>query len=154
MEKWQKSRNYRRIKDQNGTAISFVITVDGMYVEVTEEVFYVYAQADLRERYIAEEQERGKILSLEQLQTDGLLMATLGNTLLPSTEEEFICAEELNLLHSALQALNPDEATLIQFLFFEGMSERQLSKWTGIPYMTIHNRKIRILKKLKIFMNG
>ena len=37
MEKWQKSRNYRRIKDQNGTAISFVITVDGMDVEVTEE---------------------------------------------------------------------------------------------------------------------
>ena len=154
MKKWQKNRHYRRIKDQNDTVISYVITVDGIDIEVTEEVFCVYAQADRRERYITEEQEKGKILSLEQLQTDGLLMVALGNTLLPSTEDEVICAEELNLLHSALQTLNPDEAILIRSLFFEGMSERQLSEWTGIPYMTIHNRKIRILMKLKILMNG
>ena len=124
MKKWQKNRNYRRIKDQNDTVISYVITVDGIDIEVTEEVFCVYAQADRRERYITEEQEKGKILSLEQLQTDGLLMVALGNTLLPSTEDEVICAEELNLLHSALQTLNPDEAILIRSLFFEGMSER------------------------------
>ena len=64
MKKWQKNRNYRRIKDQNDTVISYVITVDGIDIEVTEEVFCVYAQADRRERYITEEQEKGKILSL------------------------------------------------------------------------------------------
>ena len=59
MKKWQKNRNYRRIKDQNDTVISYVITVDGIDIEVTEEVFCVYAQADRRERYITEEQEKG-----------------------------------------------------------------------------------------------
>lgn len=39
MEKWQESRNYRRIKNENGEVIANIITVDGVDVEVTEEVY-------------------------------------------------------------------------------------------------------------------
>lgn len=152
MKEWQKSRNYRRIKDQNGIVTSRIVTIDGIDVEVTEEVFYVYAQAERRERYIADEQEMGKILSLDQIQTDGLFMSVLEDHLPSSAEAEAIQAEELYLLRIALRQLNPDEAALIRSIFFEGLSERQLSKRTGVPYMTIHNRKVRILKKLKYFL--
>ena len=52
------------IKDNNGIIIN-IITVDGVDVEVNDEVFLAYSQADRRERYITEEAEAGKLLSLE-----------------------------------------------------------------------------------------
>ena len=72
MKNWQESRNYRRIKDKDGNIIANIITVDGVDVEVTEDVFLAYSQADRRERYIAEEVEPGRVLSLERLMEDGV----------------------------------------------------------------------------------
>ena len=66
MKNWQKVRNYKRVKDENGNIIANIITVDGIDVEVTEEVFLAYSQAERRERYIIEELEPGKILSLDK----------------------------------------------------------------------------------------
>ena len=51
MKNWQKNRNYKRIKDENGNVIANIITIDGIDVEVTEEVFLAYSQMDRRERY-------------------------------------------------------------------------------------------------------
>jgi len=41
---------------------------------------------------------------------------------------------------------------LIHTLFFQGKSERQLSSESGIPLMTLNDRKRRILQKLKKFL--
>ncbi len=60
--------------------------------------------------------------------------------------------EELRLLRAALKKLKPADAELILALFYRGLSERQLSRETGVPYMTIHNRKVRVLKILKKIM--
>ena len=35
MKKWQESRNYRRIKNENGEVIANIITVEGQDVEVS-----------------------------------------------------------------------------------------------------------------------
>ena len=79
MKKWQEERNYRRVRNEGGEVIANIITVDGMDVEVPEDVYLAYAQADRRERYIMEEQSSGKLLSLEQMEEDlaeiGLLSA-------------------------------------------------------------------------------
>ena len=48
--------------------------------------------------------------------------------------------------------LAPEEQELISELFFKGKSERQLSQETRTPLMTLHNRKVRILGKLKKLM--
>lgn len=52
MKKWQEERNYRRVRNEGGEVIANIITVDGMDVEVPEDVYLAYAQADRRERYI------------------------------------------------------------------------------------------------------
>ena len=68
MKKWQEERNYRRIYNEAGEVIANIITVDGVDVEVAEDVYLAYSQADRRERYVREEQFSGKILSMEQPQ--------------------------------------------------------------------------------------
>ena len=78
MKKWQENRNYRRIKNENGEVIANIITVEGQDVEVSEDIFNAYAQADRRERYLLEEQSVGKVLSLERMEADDLLPTFVG----------------------------------------------------------------------------
>ena len=58
--------------------------------------------------------------------------------------------EEIRLLRIALRQLEPEEYDLIQALYFKGMSERQLSKQTGVPQQTINDRR-RAIGRLKDF---
>ena len=78
MKKWQEERNYRRVRNEAGEVIANIITVDGMDVEVPEDVYLAYSQADRRERYVREEMESGKLLSLEQMEEDALLPDYVG----------------------------------------------------------------------------
>ena len=41
-QKWQKSRNYRRFKNENGEVVSRVKKVDDIVVEVSEEIILAY----------------------------------------------------------------------------------------------------------------
>jgi len=43
MQKWQESRNYKRIKDENSEVLAYIITVDGRDIEVAEEVYQAYS---------------------------------------------------------------------------------------------------------------
>jgi RNA polymerase sigma factor (sigma-70 family) len=57
-------------------------------------------------------------------------------------------------LRECLSLLSDDELNLIIQLFYEEKSQRQLSEESGIPVMTISDRKNRILKKLKKYMEN
>ena len=54
MKKWQEERNYRRVRSEGGEVIANIITVDGMDVEVPEDVYLAYAQADREIREFVE----------------------------------------------------------------------------------------------------
>lgn len=105
MKKWQEERNYRRVRSEAGEVIANIITVDGMDVEVPEDVYLAYAQADRRERYITEEQSSGKLLSLEQMEEDALLPDYVGAETAPSAETEALEREELRNLAEQKQIL-------------------------------------------------
>lgn len=56
-------------------------------------------------------------------------------------------------LRRALDALSDEEYRLISAIYISGKSEREYAEETGIPPMTVHDRKVRILKKIKKFMD-
>ena len=61
---------------------------------------------------------------------------------------------EIEQLKNALLKLDNDEYKLIRALFFEQKSIREYAKEIRIPFMTIQNRKNKVLKKLnKILKN-
>ena len=156
MKKWQENRNYQRIKDENGTVVANIITVDGVDVEVTEEVFLAYSQADRRERYISEDRVKGKVLSLEQMEKDDVLAEYVGMDLFPSAEELYLEQEDAcerakwkQVLPLAVASLNSDEQELIQALFFDGLSVREYARKLGVCHRTIIYRRDKLLKKLR-----
>ena len=61
---------------------------------------------------------------------------------------------EIEKLEEALFQLNDEEYNLIKALFFEQKTLREYAKMLGIPFMTIQNRKNKILEKLKKFLKN
>jgi DNA-directed RNA polymerase specialized sigma24 family protein len=64
-------------------------------------------------------------------------------------EDISVKAVMIEKMLGCLKLLAPEEHELITELFFKCKSEHQLSAETGIPRMTLHDRKVRILGKLK-----
>lgn len=52
-------------------------------------------------------------------------------------------------LHQALTRLEDSDRELLWAIFIEGKSERRTAAEMGLPYMTVHSRKVRLLQKLK-----
>lgn len=161
MKKWQEERNYRRIYNEAGEVIANIITVDGVDVEVAEDVYLAYSQADRRERYVREEQFSGKILSLEQMAEDDLLPDYVGAEAAPSAEEEALereqaqsLAERKEMLLLAMLSLNDADRELINALFFDGASTRDFAARIGITQRAVIKRRDRILWDLKKYFEN
>ena len=156
MQKWQESRNYKRIKDENSEVLAYIITVDGRDIEVAEEVYQAYSQADRRERYVREEVEPGKVLSLEKLLEDEVPLEKLGVEMSPSAEETMLGQEgirqteqQLKRLADALASLNTAERQLLQALYFDRLSAREYTRQLGVYHRTILYRRDKLLEKLR-----
>lgn len=153
---WKIKRNYRRIYDQNGQVIAYIITVEGVDVEVAEDVFLVYSRMDRRERYLSEDTAAGHILSLEQMGEDEALLHYVGGEVFPDIEDTYLEREENEKLHQLLQrlpdaiaSLNASERRLIDALYIKDISAREYGRIIGVSDMTIRKRRNRILKKLE-----
>ena len=158
MKKWQESRNYRQVKNETGEIVSYIITVDGVDVEVREDVYRAYSQADRRERYLLEEQSSGKLLSLDQMAENDLLLSYVGAEAAPSAEDEVMDREQIRDLAEAKQvlllamlALNDADRELINALFFDCVSTREYARRIGVTQRAVIKRRDRILRDLKIY---
>lgn len=136
-------------------AEKYYITVNGEKISVSEEVYIAWRQMRRRERTLLEKEQRNFVVKYEDFSTGEM-----------SGEEQIydpaqICVEDIALsnliyrkLHMAINMLPQSEREIIMALYFQGYSERQFSKETGIPYMTLHCRKTKILTKLKTLMEN
>lgn len=66
-----------------------------------------------------------------------------------SVDDAAIKAVMIEKMLACLKQLTQEEQGLITDLFFKGKSEHQLSRETGIAQRTIHDRKIKVLRRLK-----
>lgn len=66
-----------------------------------------------------------------------------------SVEDQAVTAVMVERIMACIRMLPLEERNLVRELFFHNKSERQLSVETGIPQMTIHYQKRKILKKLR-----
>ena len=110
MKKWQENRNYKRIRDEKGNVVANIITVDGVDVAVTEDVFVAYTRMDRRERYLTEDTpSSNQQLSLEQMAEDGILPDYVGAETTPSAEDCCLRRELSGMLLAALLSLKDQD---------------------------------------------
>lgn len=56
-------------------------------------------------------------------------------------------------LHKAIASLNAEDRALIVALFYKGLTEREYAAQLGVFRNAVHKHKIRILTKLKKYLN-
>jgi len=147
MQNWQKNRNYRKYENEDGS-FRYVIAVDGEDVEVNEEIYKAYSQADRKERY-AEEREEGLLLSLEKMSEDGIPLSYFTERHIESAEDMAIQIVLAEQAAAAYKMLNEEEQRLIQAVVIGNVSERDYAERIGLSQKGVNKRKQKILEKLK-----
>lgn len=129
------------------------IKVQGQLVPVTEEVYFTYYRMKRRELHLEEKDAKHGVFyysAMDTVETNG--EDAIPDLISPCVEDMVIDKLIVEKLHRCLDQLTKEEQELIFTLFFQNKSEHQLAAETGIPRMTIHNRKNRILIRLKKLM--
>ena len=143
------------------------IRINGKPVEVSTEIYDIYIQGERKSRYFTDDLKREKIIVNHEKETV---------TFIPSREDSFDRLKDENKiqfmddsesvenkvlktlmiekLFKSLELLDSDERKIIDAIYYEGKTEREISAETGIPQKTINNRKRKILAKLKKFMDN
>ena len=162
-----KYRNFMKHDNTDGT-VSCFIKVDGETVEVSLEVYEAYAEIGYKmeymetgikcDRYLKNSSNKpirdknGNLIKLPEREVSLNLLIDenwdFGATI-PSPEDIYLKNLEIDLLYESLDSLDEKDRSLINALFFDGKTEDEYSKKTGIPRRTINYRKNRILFKLK-----
>ncbi|MGX8710752.1 MAG: sigma factor-like helix-turn-helix DNA-binding protein [bacterium] len=126
----------------------YTIVVKRQRVEVSEDVYRAYHNEREAERY-QNKLIRQNELSLERFCEDGVNIDYRIVRVQPDILYKLIQQEQMEALWIALQSLPEDERSLIDELFFNDKSERELSAMISVPQKTINDRKKRILLKLR-----
>ena len=127
---------------------TYTLLINKKRIPVTEEVYKAYYQNKERESYLDKLSERNN-LSYEECEEKGIQIDYLLSQTQESAEDKLIKAEMLSRLTVAMEKLTEQERLLIYTLFFKGKSERELCAMLGIAKTTLHDRKTKILGKLK-----
>ena len=106
-------------------------------VEVSEEVYTEYWKYTEKEKYF-KKCERKKI-SIEDIIVDCEF----------NLEEHIITKLMIDKLNIALSKLNDEEFKIITDIFLKSKTERELAKELNYCNVKLHNKKVKILKKLK-----
>lgn len=119
---------------------TFYILIKGERISVPEDVYYAYKRPEWREakrREVRADRER----SLEGFGEEGFNISS-GDRLV---EEIVVDKFLLELLMSELNKLAIDDRSLIDALFFEEKSEREIARALGISQPAVHKWRDSIL---------
>lgn len=126
-----------------------LIPLHGMLMEVSPEEYIDFYKKKNRQLYLKKQSVSNGDISYDMLTTDDFS----GEDILIDPAQDVADQVEARLMTDkllrCLPLLTAEEQELIRALFYDGRTEREWSAKTGIPPMTIHDRKVRILKKLK-----
>ena len=138
---------------------NYYLYIDGQAVPVSEQVYRAYRHYERKEEYFSYD------LKTEKFQKETA-------TFLPSKEDSYerllekvrqfaasgVSVEEQAVasvwLAALLQLLSDDEKEILYKIYFEEKSERIVSAEMGISKTALHQRKVKLLQKLKNYLEN
>lgn len=122
----------------------FFLPLHGMLMEVTETVYKDFYKEKRRQKYLNERSEENGDFSYDMLTTREFCGEDI---LIDKSEDIAVWVEhhiELEKLQSSLFLLSKEEQSLVQEIFFEELTERNLAEKYHISQAAVHKRKVRV----------
>ena len=128
----------------------YLINIQGQLIEVSPDVYYVYFRMRRQEQWQEEKKKEHKVLSYDALDTgESQGIENIEDTTAP-TMEEIVAAHELrDRVRSAIALLPKAERELIQAIYYNELSEREVAAREGVSQNKINKQLQKILSKLK-----
>ena len=126
--------------------------MNGYIYEVTKEQYYRYRKEQDRHDYLREAEEEAVILSLNSLGgegRDGVNFIADPNV---NVEDDVIHKIMLDKLRWALDKLSAEELFLIDMLYTQMKSEREIASELGVSQNAVNKKKKKLLGQLKKFL--
>ena len=141
--------------EQSGKSYAekFFLPLYGMLMEVTAETYKAYYKDQRRQKYIDERSLLNGDVSYDALDTDETLGAEVFADTKTDVEAAVINKMTVAELRKAFLLLSPDERELITAIYIQNLTEREYAKQKGVYHNAVHKRKLRILEKLKKFLD-
>lgn len=125
------------------------LPLHGMLMEVAEDEYKTFYKNVRRQKYLKELSATNGDFSYDMLTTDDFN----GQDILVDGEQnvEEIVEKKIMLdkLEVCLSLLSTEEKELIQKIFFEELTEREIARKQGVSQVAVHKKKQKILNKLK-----
>ena len=134
-------------------AEKFFLPLYGMLMEVTAETYKAYYKDKRRQKYIDERSLLNGDVSYDALDTDETLGAEVFADTKTNLEATVINKMTVAELRKAFLLLSPDERELMTAIYIQNLTEREYAKQKGVYHNAVHKRKLRILEKLKKFLD-
>ena len=134
-------------------ANKYFLPLHGMLMEVTEEEYKAYYKDKRRQKYIDERSKLNGDVSYNALDTDEMLGENVFADTKTDVEAEVINKMTVAELRKAFLLLSPDERELITAIYIHNLTEREFAKKKSIYHNAVHKRKLRVLEKLKKFLD-
>ena len=144
---------YRFIKSLEGKDRYF-IDFDDYVIESTKEQYEAWKKEKNRSYYLNNQAKEYVTVSFySDFFGDGMNAEDVITDTSQNTEQTVVNKILLEQLQSVICQLSLEEQWIIQKLFFEKKTLRQLSSESGIPVMTLCDRKNSAIAKLKKLIN-
>ena len=132
----------------------YYIYVDGEPVEVSPDVYHVFYGMKDQEKEQEQKKARNGVLSYDAIDSNGMLGRELFSDIRnPTLDERLISAEVHQKLTCALEALPRKERELIEAIYYQGIPAFEYANKIGLTTRAVDKRRVKILSKLKSFMN-
>ena len=125
------------------------LRLHGYLMEVDQKTYIEFRRQQRREKYLREEAELHNQFSYNSADTDEYSGEELIVDILTNVENAALREIMIESVRMMVASLPSNDHSLIHALFYEDMTEREYAEKTGIPSMTVHDRKIRILRQMK-----
>lgn len=125
------------------------LPLHGMLMEVKDDEYKTFYKNVRRQKYLKELSTANGDFSYDMLTTDDFN----GQDILVDEKQDVEEIVEKNImldkLEASLSLLSTEEKKLIQMIFFEELTEREIARKQGVSQVAVHKKKKKILNKLK-----
>lgn len=128
------------------------LPLHGMLMEVAEDEYRTFYKNVRRQKYLQELSTANGDFSYDMLTTDDFNGQDILVDEEQDVEETVVKNIMLDKLEDCLSLLSTEEKKLIQMIFFDELTEREIAAKQGISQVAVHKRKQRVLNKLKKFL--
>lgn len=132
-------------KIDEGEISKYYLKINKHWIEVSKDVYSIY-KSSYQKLYRDNIRDSVRIKQIGNIEL--LPFGTLDNTILNK-----LYFYDLKIkLYQAIKLLPNIDQQIIKGIYFYNQTERELASFLNMPNTTLHNKKIKILKKLRIFL--